>query len=147
MALSLKSNSKPAAKKAVVGKSKKKTVWWKKAFIGSSVAVLMLSVGFSGYTWWQNKYGVSAKAYGWTTVRTGGGLTLRACSGNNYVYVYVLNSSGYTATLGTPDGHIYSVRPYSNGNASGVFPGQTMIVKTPAATLFWPVTRLGITTC
>ncbi len=98
MALNLKSNNKPAAKKAVVGKSKKKTVWWKKVFIGSSVAVLMLSVGFSGYTWWQNKQ-VKAHAAGYRTLASwGSNAYISACriSGTTIVRYLLVNNISST---------------------------------------------------
>ncbi len=117
MALSLKSNSKPAAKKAVVGKSKKKVSGWKKLFLGSTVALLLLAVGFSGYTWWQNK-NLKASAYSWQQVSSSGGTVLYMCKATTNSYrVYLQNNANYWASIRTPSSGGQNVGPYSKSFA------------------------------
>ncbi len=101
MASSLKSNSKLTAKKAVVGKSKKKTVWWKKLYLGSAVFLLLGTVGFSGYTWWQQRQ-LKARAAGWTQITYVNGAILLACKidyGSSWgVWWIVANGTPYGMT-------------------------------------------------
>jgi hypothetical protein len=99
MALNLKSNGKPVAKKAVVGKSKKKTVWWKKVYIGSAVSILVLSIGYTGYNWW-NVRQMKAKAAGWSVVARVSNAYLQACKieyGSFYIVRWLVSN-------GTPYG-------------------------------------------
>lgn len=72
---------KVAKSKAVVGSAKKKKDglfskrnWQKKLYIGSASLLLVLSIGFTGVNYWQNKQ-LKAEAAGWTVIagRTGAG--------------------------------------------------------------------------
>lgn len=90
--------------KAVTGGKKRflhKLDLKKKIFLGSAMSLLVLSVGFSGWKYWEYKQ-LNAKAGGWTTIYStynGGPISVRACktgSYGNYRVKYQMFNGSYS---------------------------------------------------
>lgn len=113
----------------------------------AGIAVLVLgAVGFAGFRVYKSNNDINAKAAGWTTVASSGGLEIKACATTNGLgRVYFLNRSSYDATL--PFYGNYKVKANSNSSVLGSSNGVMWQMTNGRSSAAYKMNSSGLSRC